>query len=64
MAECLAVLLYGQVVGRLDRMVRGALPTFRYDDAYATSGRVPLSSRLPIAPTIYPEKRVEFRFNV
>jgi serine/threonine-protein kinase HipA len=59
MAERLAVLLYGQVVGRLDRTARGALPTFSYDDAYVASGGVPLSLRLPIAPTTYPEHRVE-----
>ncbi|MDX6261415.1 MAG: serine/threonine-protein kinase HipA [Kribbellaceae bacterium] len=59
MAERLAVLLYGQVVGSLDRATRGALPTFSYDDAYVDSGSVPLSLRLPIAPTSYPEHRVE-----
>ncbi len=59
MAESLAVLLYGQVVGRLERTDRGALPTFSYEDAYVASGSVPLSLRLPIARTTYPAQRVE-----
>lgn len=59
MAESLAVLLYGQVVGWLERTERGALPTFRYDDAYVATGSIPLSLRLPLAPTTYPAQRVE-----
>jgi serine/threonine-protein kinase HipA len=59
MTERLAVLLYGQLVGHLDRTLGGAPPTFRYDDAYVDSGRVPLSLRLPIASTTYPAHRVE-----
>jgi serine/threonine-protein kinase HipA len=59
MAERLAVLLYGQVVGRLDRTVQPANPTFTYEDAYAASGGVPLSLRLPIASTTYSERQVE-----
>lgn len=59
MAERLAVLLYGQVVGRLERMARGDLPSFSYEGAYAASGAVPLSLRLPIALTTYSEQRVE-----
>ena len=59
MTERLAVLLYGQVVGRLERMAGGNLPTFTYDGAYAASGAVPLSLRLPIALTTYSEQRVE-----
>ncbi|MEV6416696.1 type II toxin-antitoxin system HipA family toxin [Kribbella sp. NPDC051718] len=59
MTESLAVLLYGQLVGRLDRTSPGALPTFRYEDAYVAAGGVPLSLRLPVAPTTYPARRVE-----
>jgi serine/threonine-protein kinase HipA len=59
MTERLAVLLYGQVVGWLERTARGALPTFTYDDLYADSGSVPLSLRLPIAATSYSERQVE-----
>jgi serine/threonine-protein kinase HipA len=59
MAEALVVLLYGEVVGRLERAEAGALPAFRYDDAYVAAGRVALSSRLPIAATTYPPRRVE-----
>jgi serine/threonine-protein kinase HipA len=35
------------------------LPTFSYDDAYVTAGRVPLSLRLPVSPGAYSEQRVE-----
>lgn len=59
MTESLAVLLYGQVVGQLERTDPGALPAFRYDEDYVASGRVPLSLRLPIAQTSYSEPRVE-----
>jgi serine/threonine-protein kinase HipA len=59
MAERLAVLLYGQVVGQLERTAGGDLPTFSYDDAYAAAGTVPLSLRLPIALTAYSGRQVE-----
>jgi serine/threonine-protein kinase HipA len=59
MVERLAVLLYGQVVGQLERSTEGAPPVFRYEAAYAAAGTVPLSVRLPIAPTSYSAQRVE-----
>ncbi|MFB6724084.1 type II toxin-antitoxin system HipA family toxin [Kribbella sp. NPDC056345] len=59
MAERLAVLLYGQVVGRLEQAAEGDLPTFSYDDAYVSDGAVPLSLRLPISQTPYSAQRVE-----
>jgi len=58
-AERLTVLLYGQVVGQLNRADRGALPTFNYDEVYVASGSVPLSVRLPIATSTYSGRRVE-----
>ncbi|MFG1911822.1 type II toxin-antitoxin system HipA family toxin [Kribbella sp. NPDC048928] len=59
MAERLAVLLYGQVVGQLERTAEGGPPVFSYEDAYAAVGTVPLSVRLPIASTSYSAQRVE-----
>lgn len=59
MAERLAVLLYGRVIGQLEQAVGGGLPTFSYDDAYVADGTVPLSLRLPIAQTSYSGPRVE-----
>ena len=59
MAERLAVLLYGQMVGQLNRAERRAPPTFTYDGAYVASGSVPLSVRLPIATSTYSGRRVE-----
>jgi serine/threonine-protein kinase HipA len=59
MAERLAVLLYGEVVGHLDRAGGLTLPTFTYASSYVESGTVPLSLRLPIAERSYPAPRVE-----
>jgi serine/threonine-protein kinase HipA len=59
MAERLAVLLYGEVVGHLDREGGESFPTFTYASSYVESGTVPLSLRLPIAERSYPAPRVE-----
>jgi serine/threonine-protein kinase HipA len=59
MAERLAVLLHGEVVGHLDRADGIAMPTFTYANNYVESGTVPLSLRLPIAEPSYPAQRVE-----
>jgi serine/threonine-protein kinase HipA len=59
MAERLAVLLYGDLVGHLDRDREATQPTFTYTADYADSGTVPLSLRLPIAERTYPAQRVE-----
>ena len=59
MVERLAVLLYGQLVGSLERVGEGSLPSFTYDSAYVATGRVSLSLRLPIATGPYAARRVE-----
>lgn len=48
MADRLLVLLFGDVIGVLERANEGDDPTFTYDAAYAAQGEVALSARLPI----------------
>ncbi|WP_392391011.1 HipA N-terminal domain-containing protein [Nocardioides sp. LHD-245] len=57
MSERLTVLLYGQLVGHLERTGSDD-PDFTYTAEYAASGRAPLSSRLPITPQGYRADRV------
>ena len=57
-AKRLAVLLYGNVIGHLEREDT-ALPTFTYTAEYAAQGQAPLSARLPIATDPYQPRRVE-----
>ncbi|GAA0572376.1 type II toxin-antitoxin system HipA family toxin [Kribbella sandramycini] len=59
MSDRLAVLLYGEVIGHLDRRARGDAPTFTYAPTYVESGVVPLSLRLPIAARTHPARQVE-----
>lgn len=58
MAERLAVLLHGEVIGRLDRSTAQAEPSFSYDAGYVNSGFVPLSLRLPITDRSYPSDKI------
>lgn len=57
-AERLDVLLYGDVVGWLDRDTTAADPTFRYTAEYVSSGGVALSARLPLRASAFPAKQV------
>lgn len=59
MAERLAVLLSGQVVGHLDRRTSGDDPTFSYTTEYVRAGEVALSARLPVQRGVHPAKRVK-----
>ena len=52
----LLVVLYGHVIGRLDRGPQG--PTFRYDSAMDRRS-VPLSVNMPVSSAVYPTRVVE-----
>lgn len=54
----LAVLLYGSLIGWLEREGRDQ-PRFTYTPEYVRVGRVPLSLRLPIGSQTIPAKRVQ-----
>lgn len=54
----LAVLLYGTLVGWLEREGPDQ-PTFTYTPEYVRSGLVPLSLRLPIGSEAFPARRVQ-----
>lgn len=54
----LAVLLYGSLIGWLEREGRDQ-PTFTYTPEYVRVGRVALSLRLPIGSQTIPAKRVQ-----
>lgn len=59
MAERLAVLLSGEVVGHLERKDSSDDPAFSYTAAYVRSGEVALSARLPIQSGPHPAQRVK-----
>ena len=59
MTDRLAVLLYGQVVGHLERETDSALPVFRYTSEYSRTGDVALSAQLPLTDAPYPPQKVE-----
>ncbi|GAA2839034.1 type II toxin-antitoxin system HipA family toxin [Kribbella solani] len=59
MTERLAVVLYDEVAGHLERAGTDVMPTFTYTDDYVGSGTIPLSLRLPIGSRTYPAGRVE-----
>ncbi|MEV6283122.1 HipA domain-containing protein [Kribbella sp. NPDC051770] len=59
MSDRLAVLLYGDVVGHLDRTDERSAATFGYTDSYASLGEVALTARLPLAVTTFPGSRTE-----
>ncbi|GAA1599586.1 type II toxin-antitoxin system HipA family toxin [Kribbella hippodromi] len=59
MTERLAVVLYDEVAGHLERAGADVMPTFTYADDYVRSGTIPLSLRLPIGARTYPAGRVE-----
>lgn len=54
----LAVLLYGEVVGYLQRAAEGADPTFTYEQAYLRDARTALSARLPLRSVTFTSDRV------
>ena len=58
MAERLAVLLGGAVIGHLSRESEGEEPEFGYDAAYVRDGEVALSARLPLRVDAYPPTNV------
>ncbi len=59
MAERLAVLLSGEVIGQLTRTATDADPTFTYTSDYVRSGVVALSAQLPIQAGNHPAKKVK-----
>lgn len=58
MADRLAVVLSGDVVGHLSRTREGDDPTFTYTESYVHSGTVALSSQLPIQREAHPPRKV------
>lgn len=58
MTRRLAVVMYGQIVGHLER-AGGSGPTFTYAREYAATGTVPLSVRMPIAPALYDGRNLQ-----
>jgi serine/threonine-protein kinase HipA len=52
-------LLYGEVVGHLERTNDRSAATFAYTEKYAGLGEVALSARLPIAGSTFPGSRTE-----
>ena len=61
MTDRLVVLLYGEVVGYLDRAEQGVDPSFTYDSGYVRDGEVALSARLPLRHQPYsPEKTAPY----
>ncbi|ADB29908.1 HipA N-terminal domain protein [Kribbella flavida DSM 17836] len=59
MPDRLAVLLYGVVVGQLERADERSPTTFTYAENYVRTGEVALSARLPIASSTWPPSRTE-----
>lgn len=57
-AERLAVLLSGEVIGHLSRESGGEDPEFAYEPAYVRDGQVALSARLPLRVDPYRPKNV------
>jgi serine/threonine-protein kinase HipA len=55
----LLVLLYGDVIGVLEREDAGDAATFAYSASYAADGEVALSARLPIRQAAFAAERVE-----
>lgn len=58
MSDDLLVLLYGEVVGVLQRDSAGEQPSFQYLPEYVQSGSVALSARLTIRSGPYPPRQV------
>lgn len=58
MTDRLLVLLYGDVIGVLEREGDGDAPAFTYASDYAADGDVALSARLPIRQHAFPAGRV------
>jgi serine/threonine-protein kinase HipA len=58
MAERLAVLLSGVLIGHLERRMAADDPTFTYAGDYVRDGAVALSAQLPIQANRHPENRV------
>ena len=58
MTDRLLVLLYGDVIGVLEREGDGDAPAFTYASGYAAHGDVALSARLPIRQHAFPAERV------
>lgn len=58
MTESLLVVLYGEVVGTIERAHRRADMTFRYDEQYASRSTVPVSIRMPVGTTAYKQRDV------
>lgn len=58
MTNRLLVLLYGDVIGVLEREGDGDAPAFTYAPSYAADGEVALSARLPIRQAVFPAERV------
>jgi len=56
MTETLAVVLYGVLIGHLRRSGTDPGLSFAYRDEYVESGRVALSTRLPIRPGAYADR--------
>jgi HipA-like protein len=49
----LLVVLYGEVIGRIDQRSPIAEPEFTYDQDYVHAGSTPLGVRMPVADTTY-----------
>lgn len=58
MTNRLLVLLYGDIIGVLEREGDGHAPAFTYAPSYAADGEVALSARLPIRQAAFPAERV------
>ena len=55
----LAVVMYGQLVGRIKQLFRTAEPEFTYDPGYVEAHSTPLSVQMPVADTTYRGLRVQ-----
>ncbi len=58
MTERLLVVLYGQVIGHLERVDESDDPSFTYDRTYVDEGAVALSARMPLQTRTFPPERV------
>lgn len=59
MSRRLRVLLYDRHIGDVVQSDQGA-HSFRYRDEYlASEDRTPLSLSMPLAPVVYPKKRID-----
>lgn len=52
-SQRLLVVIYDQVMGRIQQRSPTADPEFTYDPRYAATGAIPLSTRMPIAETTH-----------